>query len=284
MAQPAGSVAPPARWRDLGIRIASAAILIPVVIAAVSLGGWWYTGLVAGLAVLMAGEWTRLVHAGGALQFLLHAAGGIVGALLPAFLPFVPVALAIAGLWLASLAAASWSGRAVSLWSLAGVPYVAIAAGALMVLRADPAWGFQAVMWVLMVVWVADTGAYFAGRIIGGPKLAPSISPRKTWAGLAGALAGGGLAAFAVAAWLGLARLWPLVLLGAILALIEQAGDLFESALKRSAGVKDLGALIPGHGGVLDRVDGLVAAAVAAAVIGAVHGKGGPAAAGLLLW
>ena len=284
MAQPAGSVAPAARWRDLGIRIASAAILIPAVIATVSLGGWWYTGLVVGLAVLMAAEWTRLVHAGGALQFLLHATGGIVGAVLPAFLPFVPVALAIAGLWLASLAAARLSGRVVSLWSLVGVPYVAVSAAALMVLRADPAWGLQAVLWVLMVVWVADTGAYFAGRIIGGPKLAPSISPRKTWAGLAGALAGGGLAAFAVAAWLGLARLWPLVLLGAILALIEQAGDLFESALKRSAGVKDSGALIPGHGGVLDRVDGLVAAAVAAAVIGAVHGEGGPAAAGLLLW
>jgi phosphatidate cytidylyltransferase len=232
----------------------------------------------------MASEWTRLVHAGSTVQFLLHAAGGVAGAVLPAFLTSGLMAWAIAGLWLASLSVERLAGKSLTMWSLAGVPYVAVPAASLVLLRADAAWGFQAVMWVLLVVWVADTGAYFAGRIFGGPRLAPVISPNKTWAGLGGAMAGGALAALSVAAWFGTAKLWPLVVLGGILAMIEQAGDLFESALKRWAGVKDSGALIPGHGGVLDRIDGLMAAAVAATIIGVVHGKGASVAVGLLQW
>jgi phosphatidate cytidylyltransferase len=232
----------------------------------------------------MAIEWTRLVHAGKLSQLLLHAAAGVVAALLPPFLGMVPLALLIASIWLASLVAARLSGNPLTVWSCAGVPYVAVPAASLVVLRSDEVWGFAAVLWVLVVVWSADTAAYFLGRAIGGPRLAPSISPKKTWAGLAGAVAGGGLAALAVAASFGVPRLWPLVLIGSFIGVIEQAGDLFESALKRWARVKDSGLLIPGHGGILDRVDGLVVAAAAATIIGMANSQDAPAASGLLLW
>jgi len=124
----------------------------------------------------------------------------------------------------------------------------------------------------MVSVWVADSLAYFAGRIIGGPKLAPRVSPKKTWAGLGGAMVGSALAAAAVGLWLGLPGVAVLALLAAVLAIVEQAGDLFKSAMKRHYGVKDSGRLIPGHGGVIDRVDGLVAVAME-------H-----AGAGVLLW
>jgi phosphatidate cytidylyltransferase len=122
-------------------------------------------------------------------------------------------------------------------------------------------------MWLFAVVWAADICAYFTGRLIGGPKLAPKISPKKTWAGLWGAVAGGFIIGIAAAYAGGSASLFLAAALGAILALVEQGGDLFESALKRHHGVKDSGRLIPGHGGVLDRVDGLVAAALFLALV-----------------
>ena len=126
--------------------------------------------------------------------------------------------------------------------------------------------------------------AYFAGRIIGGPKLAPRISPKKTWAGLGGAMAGSALGALSVGLWLGLPVLSVLLLVAAAMAIVEQAGDLFKSAMKRHYGVKDSGRLIPGHGGVIDRVDGLVAVATAAALLGALRAGVEHAGAGILLW
>ncbi len=229
------------QWRDLQIRIASAVVLIPLVIAAVRLGGWWYAGLIAVLAALMAKEWTRLVHAGSATQFLLHAAGGIAATILPALSVPALAAATILGLWISSLWLAHLSGAPFSLWSLAGIPYLALPAASLVLLRSDESWGFQAVMLVLLVVWVADTAAYFAGRVIGGPRLAPTLSPNKTWAGFSGAIVGGALAALAAGAWSNVARLWPLMLLGGLLAMIEQAGDLFEvgpQAVGRSKGLR----------------------------------------------
>jgi phosphatidate cytidylyltransferase len=171
-----------------------------------------------------------------------------------------------------------------SFWSIIGVPYIGLSALALMILRGDPQFGLIAVYWLLFVVWGADTLAYFAGRLIGGPKLLPSISPKKTWAGLIGAIVGGILCSALFARVAGLDSLLWLCSIGAILAIIEQAGDFFESALKRSVGVKDSSALIPGHGGMLDRVDGLVAAAALAALIGCVRAGISAAGKGILLW
>jgi phosphatidate cytidylyltransferase len=169
-------------------------------------------------------------------------------------------------------------------WRYLGVVYVSLPPIALVLLREDPTHGIAAIVLVMLMVWAADTLAYFAGRIIGGPKLAPAISPKKTWAGLIGAMAGSALAAFAVVKLLGLPSPFVLVLIAALLAIVEQAGDLFKSAMKRHYGVKDSGSLIPGHGGVIDRVDGLVAVATAAAIIGAFRAGVENAGAGLLMW
>jgi phosphatidate cytidylyltransferase len=138
---------------------------------------------------------------------------------------------------------------------------------AFVILRGESQSGMLTMMWLFAVVWAADICAYFAGRLIGGPRLAPVISPKKTWAGLLGAIAGGIVAGIGVAYGMDLASLISLGLLGGVLGLIEQLGDLFESALKRHYGLKDSGRLIPGHGGVLDRVDGLVAAALVLAAM-----------------
>jgi phosphatidate cytidylyltransferase len=171
-----------------------------------------------------------------------------------------------------------------AIWPYLGIPYGAGATMALMVLGTDREFGALAIVWLMAVIWAADSLAYFAGRTIGGPKLAPVLSPKKTWAGLGGAITGGILASVFVAVVAGLNSLTMLAVLGGLLAVVGQAGDLFKSALKRFYGVKDAGQLIPGHGGVLDRVDGLVAAAMVAALIGTLHSGYSAAGFGLLNW
>jgi phosphatidate cytidylyltransferase len=139
-------------------------------------------------------------------------------------------------------------------------------------LRALPGEGLQTLFWVLALVWAVDTGAYFAGRAIGGPKLAPRISPNKTWAGLGGGVAAALLVGIAAAALTG-AKALPLAFISAGLAFVEQAGDLMESAIKRRFNAKDAGRLIPGHGGLLDRVDGLIATLLAVAALTLAAGR-----------
>jgi phosphatidate cytidylyltransferase len=203
--------------------------------------------------------------------------------MLPGTAGIIPALATIAVLTVLSLLLVRQWGADPTLWTGLGVPYVGLPALALVVLRDDANWGLLAILWILFIVWAADTFAYFAGRIIGGPKLAPAISPKKTWAGLGGAMAGAALLS-AVIAWFAVpGSIGPLMVLAAVLAVVEQGGDLFESSLKRHFGAKDSGDLIPGHGGAIDRVDGLVAVAVAAALIGFL--RGGPLVAqGLLHW
>jgi phosphatidate cytidylyltransferase len=168
-------------------------------------------------------------------------------------------------------------------WTTAGLLYAGAAQFAAVLLRADREMGFAALIFVLLVVWATDTGGYFAGRGIGGPKLWPRVSPNKTWAGAVGGFAGS-LAVAGGFAGLGIGRALPLLFLGAVLSVAGQLGDLFESAVKRRFGVKDSSHLIPGHGGLMDRLDGLVAALVLAAVFGFLrHGVDGIAR-GLMIW
>jgi len=282
MADPAQ--APGAKWGDLGVRTLSAAVLIPAVLADVWIGGIWFHLFVALIGILMALEWVTIVHGGSPLQFALHAAGAMCGALLPLDVGLQGGLLAIAVLAVLSAAAAFHEERAGPKWRYLGVVYVSVPPIALVILRDDPVHGVAAIVLIMLMVWAADTFAYFAGRIIGGPKLAPRISPKKTWAGLGGAMAGSAVAAFAVAKTLGIDAVVILVLVAALLAIVEQGGDLFKSAMKRQYGVKDSGRLIPGHGGVIDRVDGLVAVATAAALIGAARAGVEHAGSGLLLW
>jgi len=272
------------KWSDLGVRTLSAAVLIPAVLADVWAGGIWFHLFVALIGVLMAQEWVRIVHDDDPLQFALHAAGAMCGALLPLVIGLEGGLLTIAVIAGLSAALALWRAPGGPAWRFLGVAYVSLPPIALVMLREDPNYGIPAILLVMLMVWAADTFAYFAGRIIGGPKLAPRISPKKTWAGLGGAMAGSALAGFAVGWWLGLPGLFGLVALAAVMAVVEQAGDLFKSAMKRRYGVKDSGRLIPGHGGVIDRVDGLVAVATAAAIIGGLRAGVGNTGAGLLFW
>lgn len=273
-----------AKWGDLGIRTLSAAVLIPAVLADVWVGGIWFHLFVALIGILMALEWVTIVHRGSPVQFALHAAGAMCGALLPLDVGLEGGLVAIAVIAVLSAALAAREEPGGSKWRYLGVVYVSVPPIALVMLREDPAFGIAAIVLVMLMVWAADTFAYFSGRILGGPKLAPRISPKKTWAGLLGAMVGSALAALAVAKAMGLPAILVLVIIAAVLAIVEQVGDLFKSAMKRHYGVKDSGQLIPGHGGVIDRVDGLVAVATAAALIGAFRAGVEHAGAGLLVW
>ena len=273
-----------AKWGDLGIRTLSAAVLIPAVLADVWVGGIWFHLFVALIGILMALEWVTIVHRGSPVQFALHAAGAMCGALLPLDVGLKGGLIAIAVIAVLSAAIAAREEPGGPKWRYLGVVYVSVPPIALVMLREDPAFGIAAIVLVMLMVWAADTFAYFSGRIIGGPKLAPRISPKKTWAGLFGAMAGSALAALVVAYAMGLPAVLVLVIIAALLAIVEQGGDLFKSSMKRHYGVKDSGQLIPGHGGVIDRVDGLVAVATAAALIGAFRAGVEHAGAGLLVW
>ncbi len=273
-----------ARWADLGARVTSAAVLIPAVLLDVWVGGIWFNLLVALLAVLMAHEWATIVHGGNSLQFAFHAAAALCGALLPLETGIAGATIAIAVLWALSVAVARWQSPVPAVWQYLGVPYVGAPALVLVLLRHDAAYGATVILWILTIVWAADSLAYFAGKSLGGPKLAPRLSPNKTWSGFAGAIVGSAIAS-AVFAWMaGLEAVAILALLAALLAPVEQMGDLFKSALKRHYGVKDSGSLIPGHGGIIDRLDGLVAVAVAAALIGVARRGFEATGEGVLLW
>ena len=151
-------------------------------------------------------------------------------------------------------------------WLLAGLVYVGLPVVALLWLRHDAEWGLATVLWLFATVAAVDTGAYFAGKTIGGAKLAPLISPNKTWAGLGGGVVAAGLCGLIAATILG-TDIVPAVVFSMILAPVSQIGDIGESAVKRYFGVKDSGSILPGHGGILDRIDGLVVAAVFVAAV-----------------
>lgn len=282
MTQQAKPAAP--KWADLGVRVISAVIMIPAVIADVWAGGMWFNLFVALLGVLMANEWVNITHKQDQPQFALHAGAAMAGALLPLDIGLSGSLGAIAILWAISAVLANGRDPGGAKWQYLGVPYVSIPAIALVLLRNDPDYGIAAIIWVMVTVWSADSLAYFAGRIIGGPKLAPVLSPKKTWAGLGGAIVGSAVASAIFAIVVGLPALAVLALLAGALAIVEQSGDLFKSAMKRHYGVKDSGRLIPGHGGVIDRVDGLVAVATVAALIGLMRSGMGATGAGILVW
>jgi phosphatidate cytidylyltransferase len=166
----------------------------------------------------------------------------------------------------------AWQLGAPPLWIGLGAAYLTLPALALIWLRGLPEVGLRIITWLLVVVWATDIFAYLVGRKVGGPRLAPVVSPGKTWSGLCGGVLAAALAG-GVTAWaIGSERLLQAASVGGILAIVSQIGDLIESALKRRAGVKDSGALIPGHGGVLDRLDGLILAAPVLALLGLAFG------------
>ena len=259
----------PARGGDLRTRILSALVLGPIVLGITWLGGWPFDLLILAFALLTTAEWIRLVEPGRSEMAGLMAGAGVVGVLGALILWGGPGAvLAVLALTPILYVAARQAGGARHPKLIAAVlPYVAGGAAGLAWLRHDPTAGLGLFLLVLLAVWATDTGAYAAGRLIGGPKLAPRISPKKTWAGLIGGMVASAVAAWAVALGFQAASPATAAAFGAAIAVVSQGGDLFESWVKRRYGVKDSGHLIPGHGGLLDRVDGLLVAAPAFALV-----------------
>jgi phosphatidate cytidylyltransferase len=261
-------------------RIAAAVVLIPLALALVYAGGVAWTALVTVVAIGLYVEWLMVVGEVKAVGVTL--AGALLLAVSGVCLAFglVDFAVGVLGLGLAIVALLAAGHRS---WAAAGFVYTAAAQLASCMVRFDPDYGWFALVLVLLVVWASDIGGYVAGRTIGGPKLAPRISPNKTWAGAVG----GFLGSIAVAAgWAagGAGHILPVILVGAVLSVVSQLGDLFESAVKRHFGVKDSSHIIPGHGGLLDRLDGYVAAIVFAAILGLVRGGLDGVGRGLLVW
>jgi phosphatidate cytidylyltransferase len=265
---------------NLLIRVIVALVLAPLAVAIAYAGGWLWAVLVTLASIGLYVEWltivgasreTRVVAAGVitlAISGLCLATGRIDAA-------FLALVIGLAGVALLS----SQRRR----WTAAGFLYAAAAEIASVLVRLDQAKGFAALFLILLVVWVTDIGGYFAGRGIGGPKLWPRVSPKKTWAGAVGGFAASLVVAAGFAA-LGLGKTGPILLLGAVLSIASQLGDLFESAVKRRFGVKDSSHIIPGHGGLLDRLDGFVAAIVLAAIFGFLRDGVDGVGRGLMVW
>lgn len=264
--------------RALQLRILTGVALAGVALAAVWLGGQAFLALVAAATLIMWTEWAAMMRLG----LGLRRAGLVLLALLlavSAFLGGGEQLLALAGLaGLTGLFAAGLAGRSRGVWTAAGLLYCGGPALALLYVRGLRE-GLAATVLLLMVVWSADIAAYFAGRAIGGRKLAPSISPNKTWAGaIAGVVAAMLAAGVAASLYLpaGVSR-WTLTMasIGGGLAVLAVLGDLLESGLKRRAGIKDSGSILPGHGGVMDRLDALVPVSVMGALLFAQTGWAG---------
>lgn len=254
--------------RSLSARILSALVLLPVAVAAVVSGTPYFELFVMVAALAMSWEWARICGDGrlGVHGCLFMAI--IVLALAAAALKRFDLALVVAVTGAAAVyyAARAADGRRAP-WIAGGVLAVAIPVISMIWIGTSPGAGWQAVLWLFGAVWATDIAAYGFGRWIGGARLMPSISPNKTWAGLLGGIACAALWSVAWGWWLGAPSLVLLVLAGAVTAVIAQAGDLGVSKVKRRFGVKDASGLIPGHGGVLDRADGVMGAAPALAIV-----------------
>jgi phosphatidate cytidylyltransferase len=277
-AAPAAASAPDSR--NLVMRIAAAAVLIPLAVAIAYAGGWLWTVLVTLAAIGLFVEWLAIVGLAGATRVTIPGVAALAVAGLCFAIGRLDAALIVLGVGFVAVVSIAPERRG---WAAAGFLYAAAAEIASVLVRLDPVKGFAALIFVLLIVWVTDSGGYFAGRGIGGPKLWPRVSPKKTWAGAAGGFAAS-LAVAAGFAAFDLGRVGPLLMLSGALSVVSQLGDLFESAVKRRFGVKDSGHIIPGHGGLMDRLDGFVAAVVVAALFGFLRGGADGVGRGLMVW
>jgi phosphatidate cytidylyltransferase len=266
--------------RNLLMRVLAAAVLAPAAIAIAYAGGWPWATLVTLTAIGLYVEWLMIV--GASRETPVLASGvvslGIAGFCLGAGRIDFSVSVLVLG-----LGAVALLGRERRHWAAAGLAYAAAAEIASVLVRQDQTEGYLALILILLIVWGTDIAGYFAGRGIGGPRLWPRVSPRKTWAGAIGGLAAS-LAISAGFVVLGLGKAVPILMLGAALSVVSQLGDLLESAVKRRFGVKDSSHLIPGHGGLLDRLDGFVAAIVLAGIFGFLRSGLDGVGRGLMVW
>lgn len=255
---------------NLQTRILSAVVLIAIVLPITWYGGLAFRLLCAAIGAAILYEWLHM--SAGIRRDHKTLLGLALAAVLVLLVAAVPAFYVLSALVVAVAAAAALARvRGTGMEAAVGLGYAGLSAVALALLRDDDAQGLWAILFLFAVVWATDICAYFVGRAVGGPKLAPAISPGKTWSGAIGGTAGGIVAGMAVAWYVGFADI-ATVMVCLILSVVGQVGDLFESSVKRRHGAKDSSNLIPGHGGVMDRVDALVAAAFAFYVIGALSG------------
>jgi phosphatidate cytidylyltransferase len=271
---------------NLRLRIVSAAVLAPVVLTSVYVGGWLFLALCVLAACGILWEWTRLVANEADPRILAPGVAALFAAAMLAGLDKGEAAfgsIAIGAILVWGLAAARRP-SAEAIWAVGGIIYAGAAFLGPALMRRDPKLGLIAVLFVIAIVWITDTFAYFVGKAIGGPLLWPRLSPKKTWAGAIGGLIGGVAAGTSVAYASGMGRLAVVGAIAFMLSILAQAGDLFESAVKRRFGAKDASNLIPGHGGFMDRLDGFLVAMLAALLIGTVRTGITTPAQGLLIW
>jgi len=241
--------------RQLLLRIVSALIMAPIALAAVYVGNYWLASFALLVGTVGTYEWnnmsgvsSKLLTVTNAIIFII-ALGAYQRDMVSESLLAIFVGAAICG------AISRIRGKSI-IWPLWGQLYIGLAIISIVWLQ--DVYGWQAVVWLLLIIWAMDIGAYFAGSSIGGPKLAPKASPNKTWSGLIGGALSACLISWLAGTYLEVAGITTLIIAGFSLALWSQLGDIAESLIKRHFGVKDSGAIIPGHGGVLDRIDSLL--------------------------
>jgi phosphatidate cytidylyltransferase len=269
---------------DLKRRVPSAIAMIVLVLVATWYGGFLFLLFWTVAALIVWYEWATIVRA--EPRTTVIALGAIVLAiaavLLSVEMPLAAVVVTIIGAVVSAFA--TNGNRDARIWSALGLLYAALVFIPAVLLREDVKFGFLAIIWLYAVVWLTDIAAYFFGRFIGGPKLAPAISPKKTWSGAIGGTLFGVLGGMAVATMANARFAFSAIVISLLVSVVSQAGDIFESYVKRKFGTKDASGILPGHGGVMDRIDGFIAAALIALLIGLLHAGASAPATGLLQW
>lgn len=277
-----GGARTPMTANNLVLRVASAVVLAPLALVAAYIGDWVFALFWALAAVAVLWEWTTLV-AGPNHRLMLSACGSAIAvAAMVAWLGRPITAMLLVGL--GALAALIFAPRDRRLWITAGIGYAGSMLLAPVLLRADEKDGFLAMVLLFAIVWTTDVLGYFAGRAFGGPKLLPAVSPKKTWSGAIAGTLGAMVVAVVIAGLFGSFDRIAIALIALVLSMVAQLGDLLESWIKRQFGAKDASSLIPGHGGVMDRLDGFWAAALIGCLIGLARGGFDDPAHGLLAW
>lgn len=270
------------RNSDLGSRVGAALVMAPLALIAIVAGGLLLDAVLLACSVVVLLEWRRMVGVQSNEKRLWAAVAAVLASGL--LMMFVGDAYAFAAVLLgATVVAAIAYAEGTRPWLGIGVIYAGVMMVSLGALRGDDLLGAWALGWLFFTVWSADTFAYFSGRTLGGPKLWPRVSPNKTWSGTTGGLVGAAVMGLVFAALLPTNPSWPFVAFSVFVAMVSMAGDLFESAIKRRFKVKDASRLIPGHGGLMDRADSVVAAGIAAVLIALLRSPD-DLARGVLAW
>jgi phosphatidate cytidylyltransferase len=270
------------RGSELALRVCSALVLVPLAIGTAYVGGWPFAAFWGIAAIGVLWEWMSLVAGADRRSVLLTGGASIAIALALVVTRHQQAAMIV--LAMGTLGAAALAPAERRIWVAAGIPYAGALGVAPVVLRSDDEYGFLAMIVLFAVVWTTDIVAYFVGRAVGGPKLMPQVSPKKTWSGALGGTIAAVVAAVIVAKPAATTGLFAIAMLAVVLSVFAQGGDLLESFLKRRFGAKDSGHLIPGHGGLMDRLDGFVTASLVAVLIGVARGGFEAPGRGVLVW